>query len=80
MTASAPPESARPRGASELSARVLSALVLAGLALISAWFGGVVLALFYCLDLYLYHKEKIRRYMLSAVYYLTEKDSLLRDK
>lgn len=45
MTASAPPESARPRGASELSARVLSALVLAGLALISAWFGGVVLAL-----------------------------------
>jgi len=33
------------RGASELAARVISSLALAGLALVSAWFGGIILAI-----------------------------------
>jgi len=43
---SAPEGAERPaRGASELAARVLSSLALAGLALVSAWFGGLVLVI-----------------------------------
>ena len=35
----------KPRVASELAARVISSLALAGLALVSAWYGGIVLAI-----------------------------------